>query len=87
MLTIAEELRPYFYWRRDAINILIESAAAVLKSIITDRKKKLKLTPGIIIVVHTFGKDLKFNPHIHALITEGGVRQKRRLAGNNLFPL
>lgn len=73
VLTIAEELRPYFYWHRDAINILIESAAEVLKSIITDKKKKLKLTPGIIIVVHTFGKDLKFNPHIHALVTEGGL--------------
>ncbi|GBF34174.1 hypothetical protein DCCM_3286 [Desulfocucumis palustris] len=36
-----------------------KSAAEVLKSIITDRKKRLKLTPGIIIVVHTFGKDLK----------------------------
>lgn len=73
VLTIAEELRPYFYWHRDAIGLLIESAAKVLKSIITDRKKKLKLTPGIIIVVHTFGKDLKFNPHIHALVTEGGL--------------
>ena len=73
VLTIAEELWPYFYWHRDAINILIESAAEVLKSIITEKKKKLKLTPGIIIVVHTFGKDLKFNPHIHALVTEGGL--------------
>ncbi|SFR18646.1 IS91 family transposase [Desulfoscipio geothermicus] len=73
VLTIAEELRPYFYWHRDAIDILIKSAAQVLKSIIAEKKKKLKLTPGIIIVVHTFGGDLKFNPHIQALVTEGGL--------------
>jgi len=73
VLTIAEELRPYFYWHRDALNILIDSAAEVLKSIVQERKKKLQLTPGIIIVVHTFGGDLKFNPHIHALVTEGGL--------------
>jgi hypothetical protein len=73
VMTIAEELRSYFYWQRDAITILIESAAEVLKSIITEKKKRLKLTPGIIIVVHTFGRDLQFNPHIHALVTEGGL--------------
>lgn len=73
VLTIAEELRPYFYWHRDALNILIDSAAAVLKSIIQEKKKRLQLTPGIIMVVHTFGGDLKFNPHIHALVTEGGL--------------
>jgi len=29
-------------------------------------------TPGFICVLHTFGRDLKWNPHIHALISEGG---------------
>ncbi|MCK5014339.1 MAG: transposase [Candidatus Omnitrophica bacterium] len=24
-------------------------------------------------VLHTFGRDLKFNPHIHTLITRGGL--------------
>jgi len=73
VMTIAEELRPLFYWHRDLLPILIESAAQVMKSIISERKKNLGITPGIIIVVHTFGRDLKFNPHIHALMTEGGL--------------
>lgn len=29
--------------------------------------------PGIISVLHTFGADLKFNPHLHLLITCGGL--------------
>jgi len=29
--------------------------------------------PGIIAIVHTFGGDIKFNPHVHMLITEGGL--------------
>jgi hypothetical protein len=73
VMTIPEELRSYFYWNRDLIRILIDSAAQVMKSIINDRKKNRGLTPGIIIVIHTFGRDLKFNPHIHALMTEGGL--------------
>jgi len=29
--------------------------------------------PGIIAVLHTFGADLKFHPHIHLLVTAGGL--------------
>jgi len=33
--------------------------------------KSESFTPGFICVLHTFGRDLKWNPHIHALISEG----------------
>jgi hypothetical protein len=28
---------------------------------------------GIIVVLHTFGADLKWHPHVHLLVTEGGL--------------
>ena len=34
--------------------------------------KSKNYTPGFIMVLHTFGRDLKWNPHIHCLLTEGG---------------
>ncbi|WP_334304580.1 transposase, partial [Anaerostipes hadrus] len=37
-------------------------------------KKHKNFTPGFIMVLHTFGSDLKWNPHIHCLISEGGDR-------------
>ena len=37
-----------------------------------DNKTEL-FTPGFICVLHTFGRDLKWNPHIHCLISEGGI--------------
>ena len=30
------------------------------------------LTPGMIVVVQTFGDDLGWHPHVHALVTRGG---------------
>ncbi|WP_442861802.1 transposase [Caproiciproducens sp. MSJ-32] len=27
-------------------------------------------------VIHTFGRDLKWNPHVHALVTEGAINNK-----------
>ena len=32
------------------------------------------LVQGIICVLHTLGRDLKWNPHIHVLIAEGGLK-------------
>ena len=41
--------------------------------IIPIRSSKSKnFTPGFIMVLHTFGRDLKWNPQIHCLISEGG---------------
>lgn len=34
--------------------------------------RKQNINPGVIAVVHPFGKDLKFNPHVHCIVTEGG---------------
>ena len=36
--------------------------------------KKEEFTPGIVTVIHTFGRDLKWNPHVHMMATEGGKR-------------
>lgn len=35
-------------------------------------------TPGFICVLHTFGRDLKCNPHIHCLVSEGGIGNSLR---------
>nr|WP_253294847.1 transposase [Anaerocolumna aminovalerica] len=35
--------------------------------------KTENFTPGFVCVLHSFGRDLKWNPHIHALIYEGGA--------------
>ena len=35
--------------------------------------KSENFTPGFVLVLHTFGRDLKWNPHIHALVSEGGA--------------
>ncbi len=34
-----------------------------------------ELVPGIIAAVQTFGDRINFHPHLHLLVTEGGVDQ------------
>jgi hypothetical protein len=38
--------------------------------------KKENFTPGVVAVIHTFGRDLKWNPHVHLLVTEGAMGEK-----------
>ena len=35
--------------------------------------KSQNFKPGIMCTMHTFGRDLKWNPHIHVLCTECGA--------------
>jgi hypothetical protein len=35
-------------------------------------KKKIKLKIGMIQVLQTYGADVKWNPHVHCIVTEGG---------------
>lgn len=75
VFTIPEELRIFFRKFRNTLSILPKCASEVLKSWYRDRNKKLNLTPGIVAVIHTFGRDLKWNPHVHMLVTEGAMSE------------
>lgn len=36
-------------------------------------KRRRKFVPGIMVVLHTFGSDLKWNVHLHVIVTCGGL--------------
>ena len=73
VFTIPEELRVFFLHDRSLLNCLFHSVRDVVIRMFSKMNKKENFTPGIICVLHTFGRDLKWNPHIHALISEGGA--------------
>lgn len=73
VFTIAEELRPYFLQNRELLNCLFSAASSVVLRMFHKDNKAESFTPGFICVLHTFGRDLKWNPHIHCLISEGGL--------------
>jgi len=73
VFTIPEELRIYFRQDRTLLNLLFSSVRDVVLRMFSKMNKTENFTPGFICVLHTFGRDLKWNPHIHALISEGGA--------------
>lgn len=73
VFTIPEELRSYFLKDRSLLGCLFHAVRDVVLRMFSKLNKTENFTPGFICVLHTFGRDLKWNPHIHALISEGGA--------------
>ena len=73
VFTIPEELRPFFAYNRKLLNVLFKSVSETLYHIFKKRNKAMDYTPGFISVLHTFGRDLKWNPHIHVILSANAV--------------
>lgn len=72
VFTIDENLREFFLKDRSLLDCLFHSVNSVITRMFFKMNKSKNFTPGFIMVLHTFGRDLKWNPHIHCLIFEGG---------------
>ena len=73
VFTISEEIRHYFLEDRDLLNCLFLAASSVIQHLFYKMNKSINFTPGYILVLHTFGRSLQWNPHIHCLLSEGGI--------------
>ena len=45
-----------------------------------------KITVGVIVILHPFGKDMKEQPHLHLLLTEGGFDSKKNFVKCKFVP-
>lgn len=61
--------------RKVMFNLLLEASAYTL-NIFAQDEKHLGATAGIISVLHTWGQQLSFHPHVHCIVTGNGWRQK-----------
>lgn len=73
VFTIDDELRHFFAEDRSLLSLLFTAVQNTIFRLFHKDNKSELFTPGFICVLHTFGRDLKWNPHIHCLVSEGGV--------------
>ena len=73
VFTVPEELRPFFRNNRSLLNLLFEASSITVKCWFKEKYKNLNLTPAFISVLHTYGRALNFNPHIHMILLDGGI--------------
>jgi len=75
IFTMPRELQPLWLrnqrWFSDA---LFQSCRETLMELLKD-PKYLGATPGILMSLHTWGRSLILHPHVHCLITGGGLEE------------
>lgn len=73
VFSIAKELRPYFLFHRELYDILFKSVELSFDYLLKNSKvaKREKRDFGYISFLHTFGRAVNDNPHIHVLICDG----------------
>ena len=73
VFTIPEELRKLFREDRTRLNYLFDAASITVKYWIKEKYKKKDVIPAFVSILHTFGRSLIFNPHIHMILLDGGI--------------
>jgi len=73
VFTIPAELRPLILANQKILYSLLHDCSAKTLLELSADKKYLGATPGIIQVLHTWGQELNFHPHIHCIISGGGL--------------
>jgi hypothetical protein len=72
VFTIPKMLRIFFKYRRKLLGDLCRCAVRALLQYFRATTGR-ELMPGIIAVIQTAGAKLNYHPHLHFLVTEGGV--------------
>jgi predicted RNA-binding Zn-ribbon protein involved in translation (DUF1610 family) len=71
-LTTDDALRPFFHADRALLNDLLQVAPQAVQAVLIDLYTGVRV--GMIYTPHTFGRDLGFKPHVHLVMTKGGLK-------------
>lgn len=85
VFTIPEELRNVFLYDRSLYNLLFKAASL---TVLEGCRDSGGYVPGIVCILHSFGSELNHNPHIHMMITGGGLSagSGNRWVSNEFIP-
>jgi len=86
IFTIPHEMWGLFFEDRRLLKTLSDCAARTLLEVVDQRCRSARVLPGIMCTVQTFGRDLKFHPHVHVLVTEGGLQGTSKWQPVHHFP-
>jgi hypothetical protein len=73
VFTVPEEIAAIAYQNKEAVyGILFQATAETLKTIAAD-PEHLGAEIGFFAVLHTWGQNLQFHPHLHCVVSGGGL--------------
>jgi hypothetical protein len=87
VFTLPAELNPLIYANQAKLYALMHQCASKTLLELSADKKYLGATPGIIQVLHTWGQEMNYHPHIHCIVAGAGLTKTKQLkkSGNTFF--
>ena len=90
VFTVPSELNDFIlHNQNEGYNLLFQCVSGTLKDMAADRKR-LNAKIGFICILHTWGSNLSFHPHIHVILMGCGLNHLGKLVhskGKFLFPV
>lgn len=90
VFTVPHELNSLIFSNKKVLyNLLYSSSADTLKELAQD-KRHLGAEIGFISILHTWGSNLSYHPHIHAIVLGGGLSKEEQFLSAKtgfLFPI
>lgn len=75
IFTVPHELNDLMFENQKLLyNLMFSCASDTLLTLCRD-KKHMGATPGIILVLHTWGQQLNYHPHLHCCLSGGGLTE------------
>lgn len=73
VFTLPQQINPLAYINQSTVyNILFRSASQTLKQVALN-PKFLGGEPAFLVVLHTWGQNLSYHPHLHMIVSAGGL--------------
>lgn len=87
VFTVPHDLNPLFLANQKLLYSLLHRAASQTLLTLARDHRYLGAEPGIIQIIHTWGQNLSFHPHVHCIISGAGLTRdlKLRKSGNRFF--
>lgn len=87
IFTVPAQLNPLFYANQKLLYSLFHRCCSETLLELSKNPRYLGATPGIIQVLHTWGQELNYHPHVHCIVSGGGLTdaKKRKLCKDGFF--
>ena len=87
VFTVPSELNSVFLYQQNNMYTLLFQAASETVLELCTARNYFGAVPGITAILHTWGQNLQFHPHVHMIVTGGGLTPDRkwRASSKNFF--
>jgi len=85
VLTVPKEMRPLINAEEIFMKTYIDAGAKAVKELIEEWRPKKKIKIGMMSILQLHGRAGNYNPHLHFVVSEGGIDKEKKWQDVNYF--